>query len=69
MYKLEFNTTEKNVVIFESDSNGYSKILEYSNIPTVKIEANFYEVMQKNEDKVKPIVRLPIANTLMIIKS
>lgn len=66
MYKLEFNTATKTVIVF-SDQN--SKIFSFNNVPTVKIEPNYYEVIQKDKDeRIKPVLRLPIANTIMVIK-
>lgn len=72
MQTLTFNTTTKVVQLF-SGQIGQSKILEhYENISTVKCsELGFYEVMQKTDTESYssiPVMRLPIANTNMIIQ-
>ena len=42
--------------------------MTYKNVPTVRVEANFYEVMQKiNDTQSIPVFRAPIANTNMVI--
>ena len=44
-------------------------LFQYENVPTVKVLDSLYEVMQKDEfDKSTPVLRLPIANTNMVIK-
>jgi len=46
-----------------------SVLLEtFDDVPTVKIETNYYEVMQKTETGVVPVLRVPIANTNMLIQ-
>jgi hypothetical protein len=70
MQTLTFNTTLKKVNLL-SGSRGKSELLEtFNNVSTVKIEDGFYQVMQKtNEDtnSALPVMRVPIANTNMII--
>ena len=66
MQTLIFNTTTKTVeVTFE---NGSTK--SYEDVPTVAVMEGFYEIRQTDmmEDKRYPILRLPIANTIMEIK-
>jgi hypothetical protein len=69
MQTLIFNTTEKSVKlqnsIFDNSSVEYSLL----NTPTVKMENGYYEVMQTQETtgKAIPVLRVPIANTNMII--
>ena len=51
---------------------GSEILYQFNNVPTVKKDENFYEVMEEieNEDGLKsrfPVARLPIANTNMII--
>lgn len=71
MQTLTFNTTLKKVNLL-SGSRGKSELLEtFNNVSTVKIEDGFYQVMQKtNEDtnSALPVMRVPIANTNMIIE-
>jgi hypothetical protein len=71
MQTLTFNTTIKRVVLL-SGSRGDSKVLEtFDNVSTVKCsELGFYEIMQKlDESSISaiPVMRLPIANTNMVI--
>ncbi len=65
MYKLTFNTATKSVSVSQDEV----KLFDFVNIPTVKIESNFYEVIQKDsiDGKSKPVLRLPIIHTVMII--
>ena len=72
MQTLVFNTTTKAVVLL-SGTRGDSKVLEtFDDISTVKcIESGFYEIMQKQDSESNssiPVMRVPIANTNMIIK-
>jgi hypothetical protein len=69
MQTLFFNTTTKEVTLFEG-SIGKSNVLQsFSNISTVKCsELGFYEVMQKVGEEsygTIPVFRAPIANTNM----
>jgi hypothetical protein len=71
MQTLTFNTTTKQVQLLNSERDN-SKILEsFNNVSTVKCsDFGFYEVMQKlSEDSISavPVMRVPIANTNMII--
>ena len=80
MQTLTFNTTTKQVNLLDgprgslgtSISSGSSTVIEsFNNVSTVKIEDGFYQVMQKtNEDtnSALPVMRVPIANTNMIIE-
>ena len=70
MQTLTFNSTTKKVQLV-SGSQGDSKVLEtFDNVPTVKVENGYYEVMQKLEETggVVPVLRVPIANTNMTIQ-
>jgi hypothetical protein len=66
MYKLVFDTAMKTVTVFQDELNSFS----FDDVTTVKPEQNFYEIVQKdpNDGKPKPVLRLPISSTLMIIK-
>lgn len=71
MQTLTFDTTKKRVVLL-SNSRGDSKVLEaFDNVSTVKCsELGFYEIMQKQDTESNssiPVMRLPIANTNMVI--
>ena len=71
MQTLTFNTTTKQVKLLDGP-RGLSTVMEsFSNVSTVKTEDGFYQVMQKtNEDTNSslPVMRVPIANTNMIIE-
>ena len=67
MQTLVFNSTTKRVQLLSGSRD--SVLLEtFDDVPTVKIETNYYEVMQKTETGVVPVLRVPIANTNMLIQ-
>jgi hypothetical protein len=67
MIKLTFYTTEKRVVV---DFDNFDKET-YENTPTVQVRDGYYEVMKRNDNgvvtAVKPILRVPISQTIMFI--
>lgn len=68
MQTLIFNSSTKRVELL-SGSRGESKILEtFENVPTVKIENGFYEVVQIQGEQKVPVLRVPMANTNMLIQ-
>lgn len=70
MQTLTFNSTTKKVQLL-SGSRESGIILEtFDNVPTVKVENGYYEVMQKSEETngVVPVLRVPMANTNMLIQ-
>ena len=71
MQTLTFNTTTKQVQLKISERDSSIVIESFNNVSTVKCsEFGFYEVMQKlSEDSISaiPVMRVPIANTNMII--
>ena len=71
MQTLTFNTTTKQVSLKISERENSIVIESFNNVSTVKCsEFGFYEVMQKlSEDSISavPVLRVPIANTNMII--
>ena len=72
MQTLTFNTTTKQVHLL-SGERGNSILLEkFDNVSTVKCsDLGFYEVMRKTEENsisTVPVLRVPIANTNMIIE-
>jgi hypothetical protein len=67
MITLTFNSTTKTVKIV---LDGKSNIIEYQDVPTVKVREGFYEIMQKQTTTIEvqiPVCRLPISNTIMFI--
>ena len=68
MIKLTFYTTEKRVVV---DFDNFDKET-YENTPTVQVRDGYYEVMKRNDNgvvtAVKPILRVPISQTIMFIE-
>ena len=71
MQTLTFNTTTKQVTLLDGP-RGSSVITEtFSNVSTVKCsELGFYEIMQKQDTETMsaiPVMRVPIANTNMLI--
>ena len=64
MIKLTFNTTEKTVIVRFDDFQSEN----YSNVSTVQIREGYYEVMIKSDEKSKPVLRVPISNTIMFIE-
>jgi hypothetical protein len=72
MQTLVFNTTTKKVVLL-SGRRGDSEILEtFDNVSTVKcLESGIYEIMRKQDEESNssiPVMRVPMANTNMIIE-
>jgi hypothetical protein len=66
MQLLEFNSTDKTVVL--RDGFNGTEIQYFKDVPTVKIETGYYEVMQKTETGVIPVLRVPISKTNMLIQ-
>jgi hypothetical protein len=71
MQTLLFNTSTKSAKLYESSVSS-TILFTFDNVPTVKIEEGYYQVMQMDststEEKRVPVARFPIANTNMIIK-
>ena len=63
---LLFNSTEKTVNLL-SGVDGFN-LYSFENVPTVRIESGYYEVMQKSTNSVIPVLRVPVANTNMLIE-
>ena len=67
MQTLIFNTTEKYVILKEN-FNSSDVLMKFENVPTVRVDTNHYEVMQKKDGLTSiPVFRAPIANTNMVI--
>ncbi len=69
MNKLVFNTTEKNVILYDGLEER-QRILTIENTPTVKVcPEGFYEVMVKHSSGVNiPYLRIPINSVIMFIE-
>jgi hypothetical protein len=68
MQTLVFNKTDKTVKIYEGSKNDSKIIYIKDEVPTVKVERGFYEVMQRQGDTAVPVMRFPISNTNMLIE-
>lgn len=71
MQTLVFNTSTKSVKLYDG-AESTVVLYTFNDVPTVKIEDGFYQVMQIDgtsaEEKRVPVARFPIANTNMLIK-
>lgn len=70
MKTLVFNTTEKNVILYENLEKR-QRIFTIENTPTVKVAPEgFYEVFVKDPETGhgKPKVRIPINEVIMFIE-
>jgi hypothetical protein len=68
MQTLIFNTTDKTVNVYLGQVENSELIFQFDNVPTVKVQEGYYEVMQKGDDERSiPILRLPISGTNMRI--
>lgn len=69
MQTLVFNTVNKTVKVYEDHAELSQRLYDINDVSTVRIEGSYYEVMQKHSDGfVKPILRLPISNTIMLLQ-
>jgi hypothetical protein len=68
MQTLIFNTTNKMAKVYNGHAEDGVLLYDILNVPTVRIEPNYYEVMQRESESTRPILRLPIANTVMFIE-
>ena len=70
MQTLTFNSTTKKVQLLSGSRESGILLETFDNVPTVKVENGYYEVMQKLEENggVVPVLRVPIANTNMTIQ-
>ena len=64
MIKLTLYTTEKEVTVDMGDLSQEA----YTDVPTVQVRDGYYEVMKKDGEKSKPILRVPISQTIMYIQ-
>lgn len=71
MQTLTFNTTTKQVQLLDGPRGSSTVTETFNYVSTVKIEDGFYQVMQKTSEDTNsalPVMRVPIANTNMIIE-
>ena len=72
MQTLVFNTTTKTAKLYVDKAEDSEILYTFNDVPTVKFETDFYQVMQIDgtsvEEKRVPVARFPIANTNMLIK-
>jgi len=70
MQTLTFNSTTKKVQLLSGSRESGMLLETFDNVPTVKVENGYYEVMQKSEETngVVPVLRVPMANTNMLIQ-
>jgi len=72
MQTLVFNTSTKSAKLYEGVNEASTILYTFNDVPTVKIEDDYYQVMQvdgtSTEEKRIPVARFPIANTNMLIK-
>lgn len=70
MQTLKFNTTQRTATLSSTSGNYLEVVATYDNVPTVKVLDGYYEVMQTiiDENRVIPVLRVPISNTNMIIE-
>ena len=72
MQTLVFNTSTKSAKLYEGATEASTILYTFNDVPTVKIEDGYYQVMQIDgtsvEEKRVPVARFPISNTNMLIK-
>lgn len=70
MQTLVFNTSEKTVKFYKDAKEESQVLAQFINVPTVKIQEGYYEVMLRTEDMQSsiPVLRVPVSNTNMFIE-
>jgi 7-keto-8-aminopelargonate synthetase-like enzyme len=70
MQTLVFNTTDKTVKFYRDVKQEGQILAQYINVPTVKVQEGYYEVMLRTEEMQSPIpvLRVPVSNTNMFIE-
>jgi uncharacterized protein YecE (DUF72 family) len=70
MQTLVFNTTDKTVKFYKDHKEESQILTQYNNVPTVKVQEGYYEVMYRTEEMQSPIpvLRVPVSNTNMFIE-
>ena len=71
MQTLIFNTSTKQVKLLNGPRDKSLILERFENVSTVKMETNYYEIMQKTstdeDSKSLPVMRVPIAQTNMVL--
>ena len=71
---MGFSTFTERILAFslpaEQNKIPFSFVVSFKDVPTVKVENGYYEVMQKSGENggVVPVLRVPMANTNMLIR-
>jgi hypothetical protein len=68
MQTLTFNSTTKKVQLLSGSREPGMLLETFDNVPTVKVENGYYEVMQIQGEQKVPVLRVPMANTNMLIQ-
>jgi len=68
MQTLTFNSTTKKVQLLSGSRESGMLLETFDNVPTVKVENGYYEVMQIHGEQKVPVLRVPMANTNMLIQ-
>lgn len=69
MQTLLFNTTTKTVKVTDGALGNSEILFTFDNVPTVKVNSTYYEVMKRDEEGATiPVLRVPISNTNMVIQ-
>ena len=68
MQTLTFNSTTKKVQLLSGSRESGILLETFDNVPTVKIMDGYYEVMQIQGEQKVPVLRVPMANTNMLIQ-
>ena len=75
MQTLVFNTTAKTLTIFEGAKSQSPIVYAFYDVPTVKANELYYEVMKEFDSEVsegkkqrEPVARFPISATNMLIE-
>jgi hypothetical protein len=71
MQTLIFNTATKQVKLLDGPRDKSLVLETFENVSTVRVEVSYYEIMKKTsteeDSKSIPVMRVPIANTNMIL--
>ena len=67
MQELVFNTAKRTVELYVNSNQPLSLLYQFSSVPTVKPIDGYYEVIQEENGIKYPVLRVPIANTNMVI--
>lgn len=76
MQTLVFNTTSRTVTVFEGSRSQSAIIYTFFNVPTVKPNELYYEVIKESDMELaegkkqrQPVARFPISATNMLIEN